>query len=250
MTRPHTDKLEPLTVVVFAKEPEPGEVKTRLADDIGEERAAALFECFLQDTAATVGALDGPLGRPVSAVLAYSGDPDAEGFAAFRERNFTFIEQQGDDLGERLAQVSRECFDRGAHQLIIVGTDSPTLGSGHFMKAVNAMGDHDVVVGPSFDGGYYMIGLDGPHPEIFEEIDWSTARVYEQTLQRCHASSLLCETLEFWYDVDTISDLKLLKTHLFEHLRHRQPKTANRTADCIAAMSEEGIFDRGGDAAT
>jgi rSAM/selenodomain-associated transferase 1 len=225
-------------VVVFAKAPEPGRVMTRLAADIGQDSAVELYRCFLADIAAQVGGLDEALERPVQPVLAYTGDADHPGFEPFRQAGFQLLEQQGADLGERLVNMTHTSFSSGATRLIIVGTDSPTLGASHFRSALVNLEDNDVVVGPSFDGGYYMIGLREPHTTVFEGIDWSTTRVFGQTLRHCRASSLLCEALEFWYDVDTIEDLKMLETHLFDYLRDRDSANARKTADFLLTLDD------------
>jgi rSAM/selenodomain-associated transferase 1 len=229
-------------VVVFAKAPEPGRVMTRLAADIGPESAVGLYRCFLADIAAQVGRLDTSLERPVRAVFAYAGDPDHPDFEPFRHAGFEFVSQGEGDLGDRLVRMTEKSFGDGASRLIIIGTDSPTLGPAHFRGALAALDDHDVVVGPSFDGGYYMIGLRAPHTTVFEGIDWSTPRVFGQTLRHCRASSLLCEALEFWYDVDTFDDLKMLETHLFDYLRYREPEIAKKTADFVANLGERGVL--------
>lgn len=233
---------EPATVVVFAKAPRKGEVKTRLAAELGDEQALRAYQCFVDDVAEMVGRLGTALAQPVSAVLAYTGDPDHQGFEAFREAGFDFVEQGEGDLGRRLTQVTEGCFESGAERLVIIGTDSPTLSSRHFLLALSALEENDVVVGPSFDGGYYLIGLRAAHTEVFSEIDWSTERVFGQTMRRCRQSSLLCEALEFWYDVDTFDDLKLLETHLFDYLRYREPEIASRTAEFITELGDRGVF--------
>jgi rSAM/selenodomain-associated transferase 1 len=231
-------RAEDVWVVVFAKAPEPGKVMTRLAADIGQENAVGLYRCFLADVAAQIGGLERELARPIHPVLAYAGDRAHPDFEPFRQAGFEFVEQQGRDLGDRLVRMTKESFASGADRLIIVGTDSPTLGASHFRDALDGLQDNDVVVGPSFDGGYYLIGLRGPHTAVFEGIDWSTARVFGQTLRHCRASSLLCQTLEFWYDVDTIDDLKMLETHLFDDLRYRESGVAKTTADFIATRQD------------
>lgn len=236
--------LNAVTVVVFAKAPRQGRVKTRLAADLGDEQALRAYRCFVDDIAEMVGRLDTSIARPVSPVLAYTGDADHEGFDAFRAAGFDFVEQGAGGLGERLARVTEACFERGAEKLVIIGTDSPTLGPRHFLKALSALEEHDVVLGPSFDGGYYLIGLAAAHTAVFEDIDWSTEHVFGQTLRRCRASSLLCESLEFWYDVDTFDDLKLLKTHLFDYLRYREPEIASSTAEFIEELGDRGVFNR------
>ncbi|QDG54517.1 glycosyltransferase [Persicimonas caeni] len=237
-------QLHAVTVAVFAKAPRQGRVKTRLAADLGDERAVAAYECFLADIASMLSTLESELGCAVSTVLAYAGEPEHDGFDVFRDAGFAFMAQGEGDLGARLTRVTNGCFERGAERLLIIGTDSPTLGPQHFRQALDCLERSDVALGPSFDGGYYLIGLREAHTAVFEQIDWSTGRVFGQTVRRCRESSLLCEALEFWYDVDTFDDLKLLQTHLFDYLRYRKPTIANRTAEFIEKLVKEGIFRR------
>lgn len=236
------DNLQECTVVVFAKEARRGKVKTRLAESLGFEVATRLYRCFLQDTATLVCEFDNSMGRGISKVLAYDGAAEHAGFAPFRESDFVFMQQSGENLGVRLAEATRSCFSAGARRLLIIGADSPTLSPRHLGEAMRRLERADVVVGPSFDGGYYLIGLSGPHRAVFEDISWSTPGVFAQTMRRCRAAGLLCDSLEFWYDVDTNEDLKLLKSHLFEYLRHRQPSLAPQTSALLATLDEQGGF--------
>jgi rSAM/selenodomain-associated transferase 1 len=230
------------SIVVFAKAPVTGRVKTRLGAVIGEANATEIYQCFLEDTAETIAALADETERRVSPILAFSEEPMHPGFEPIKRAGFEFWEQGGGGLGERLIRVSRRCFESGAERVLIVGADSPTVSAAHFVRALDALQGRDAVIGPSFDGGYYLIGLSGAHLEIFRGIDWSTPRVFSQTMRRCRESSLLCEALEFWYDVDTFDDLKLLKTHLFDYLQYRGPNLAPRTAEFIKRLDETGVL--------
>ena len=112
-----------------------------------------------------------------------------------------------------------EAFAQGVEQLLIIGSDSPTLAARHFEAAFDALdAGADVVIGPSFDGGYYLIGFRAAHTGVFQDIDWSTREVLGQTLARANQEELDVALLEFWYDVDELEDLLLLRTHLRQHL--------------------------------
>lgn len=238
-----TDKRDIETaVVIFAKPPVAGLVKTRLACDIGEPRATELYRCFLADIAQTITRWVAESDAPIRPILAGSVSEEHPGYALFKDKNFEFTAQGSGDLGARMARVSQRCFDQGARRVLIVGADSPTLNSGHFRGAIAALHAHDVVLGPSFDGGYYLIGLGQPSPEIFRGIDWSTGQVLAQTIGACRATSRLCATLEFWYDVDTFGDLIFLKTHLLDVLQSRGLATATRTAQLLGRLDAQGVF--------
>lgn len=221
-------------IVLFAKAPVPGKVKTRLAASIGDDRAAEMHRAFLADLAMTVSS------SADAVYLATSGDDAHPGFDPYRERDFRFLDQGEGDLGDRLSKITRELFEFGHSQVVIIGSDSPTLQAGHFERAFAALESVSVVLGPSFDGGYYLIGLDGPHVEVFEHIDWSTSSVADQTLSRCREHGLLWDLLGFWYDVDTIEDLEILRFHLLGHLAHTSPKLTPHTEQALRRLETDG----------
>src|SRR5690554_1575735 len=216
---PGNSRIEDVAVVVFAKPPVEGKVKTRLACEIGDALATGLYRCFLADISAMVSEFVAQSDAAVTPILAYNRDAQHPGYSDFRRRGFDFWDQGAGDLGARMAAVSQRCFDEGAKRVMIIGADSPTLSPAHLRRAVAALDTHEVALGPSFDGGYYLVAMRRARPQIFRGIDWSTDRVFAQTVAACRASSLLCATLEFWYDVDTFGDLIFLKTHLLSVLQ-------------------------------
>lgn len=242
---PTDGRINEVALVIFAKPPVEGEVKTRLARDTGDPVATELYQCFLADIAAMVAAWIVESKTSVEPVLAYTKSPDHPGYAVFREQYYKFWEQGEGDLGARMARVSQRCFDAGAKRVVIIGADSPTLTPAHLQRAITALDTHEVALGPSFDGGYYLVGLRQPSPEIFRGIQWSTDQVLAQTIAACRASSRLCATLEFWYDVDTFDDLIFLKTHLLNVLEEGDPKSAAHTAHYLGKLVAKGVFRTG-----
>lgn len=220
-------------VVMFAKAPVAGRVKTRLAEAIGPQRAADLHEAFIGDVATAIA------GTSARAVLAYAGDPNHPGLAVPRGLGFELLEQPPGDLGARLDAVVRELASN-SETVTVVGSDSPTLSARHLLEARRASAESPVVLGPSFDGGYYLVAVQsrwyldtapsGERHPLFREISWSTGDVLRQTLSRCREMSCLCHLIGFWYDVDTIEDLDLLRTHLLDYLRSTGQDVAPRTA--------------------
>lgn len=210
-------------VVVMAKPAIEGQVKTRLGAEIGESLATELYECFLADIARQVDAFTDRGRDRRRAVLAHANGPSRPGYTHFEERGFAMIRQGGGGLGERLTRVSQLLFDQGADQLIVIGADSPTLGVERLAAASDRLShpDCDVVIGPAFDGGYYLIGLNEAFRAPFCDIDWSSRRVLHQTLNRCREAGLVCDLLEFWYDIDTKFDLRFLRDHLLDYLVER-----------------------------
>ena len=208
-------------VTMFAKAPVAGKVKTRLAATLGFEVAANLHAAFLADLGGTLERLvQSSDVRSVSASLSLAGDADHPAFVDLIERRGLSARNQGEGgLGERLSLVTTRAFAQGVEQLLIIGSDSPTLAARHFEAAFDALdAGADVVIGPSFDGGYYLIGFRAAHTGVFQDIDWSTREVLGQTLARANQEELDVALLEFWYDVDELEDLLLLRTHLRQHL--------------------------------
>lgn len=197
------------TLVIFARFPVPGRVKTRLATAIGAERACQLYAAFLTDL---VQRLRASCDRRL---LAYTPDsPEAVEF--FRNQasdDFGLWPQPEGSLGERL----NRCFETHlspTDRVIVIGSDAPTLPPRFIAEAVAALADTDAVLGPATDGGYFLVGLRQPCPQLFSGIDWGGARVLEQTVQRVQAAGLDLHLLPPWYDVDAPDDLQTLRGHL------------------------------------
>jgi rSAM/selenodomain-associated transferase 1 len=197
-------------VVVFAKAPRPGGVKTRLCPPLSAAAAARLYRCFVLDVLDRVRALDG-----ITPAVAYAPRRGRRFFAAVRPR-MLLIPQAGADLGARMAGVFQRLFERGFEAVVLIGADSPTLPPAYLRRAILAVhrADLDGVIGPSEDGGYYLIGLRRPCPELFSGIAWSTGRVLAQTRARARRAGRRFRVLPTWYDVDTARDLRRLATEL------------------------------------
>jgi rSAM/selenodomain-associated transferase 1 len=190
----------------MAKAPEAGQVKTRLCPPLSHEEAAELYRCFLMDKIAQVQAV--PAAEPV---LAYAPD-GAAGIFEKLAPGFRLLPQRGGDLTSRLVSVLEELFGAGFDAVIVIDSDTPTLPSGLLALAVSHMASpaHELVLGPSEDGGYYLIGLRRIHRTLFEGMPWSTPVVFGETVRRARALDLAVLTLAPWYDVDTGADLARL----------------------------------------
>lgn len=193
----------PIALVV-AKAPVPGRSKTRLAADIGPDRAAALGRAMLLDT------LDGCRREvPVVGVLCAKGD-DVVMLAELAGSGAPVVVQEGTGLGDALRTGVCRALARGGFALL-VSSDIPGTPPGALRRAVESLaGGVDVVLGPCHDGGYWLIGVREQHPGLFDGIPWSTAAVLEATLARCSELSLAVQLLEPWRDVDTMSDVAAL----------------------------------------
>ena len=199
----------------MTKAPQAGKVKTRLTPPLSSAEAAALNTCFLRDTATAIaktaeqGTARGiAVYTPVGAEAAYAGIlPD----------EFEMLPQRGDAFGERLTCAAEDLLRLGFDSLCLIDSDSPTVPQQAFAQAVDLLSQpsDSVVLGPSDDGGYYLIGLKKLHHQLFDGIDWSTDRVLEQTIQRARESDLPVHLLPTWYDVDDRDTLNRLCRELF-----------------------------------
>ena len=199
-----------VAVVVMAREPTPGTVKTRLRPSLSDNDIAALDEALLRDRIDQVRSL-----RGVSPVIAYT-PPESRSFFAGLAPDFRLLPQTGDGLSARLSNMVEQVLDTEHRGVIGTDSDSPTLPANHLQEAVDclAAGGTDVVLGPSDDGGYYLIGLQRPYPELFNDMPWSTPQVYGETLRRAKELGLRVAALPPWYDVDTPAELSRLQAEV------------------------------------
>ena len=197
-------------VVIMAKVPYPGQVKTRLCPPLTAWQAAALSRAFLFDKIAQVRMLTS--ARPAIAYTPASG----EGFFGAIAPDFTLIAQQGADLGERLIHSLEYFLHLGCAGVMAIDSDTPTLPTQYLQQAIALLTkpDVDVVVGPSDDGGYYLIGIRAMHRDLFIDMPWSTSAVLPETVRRAEARGLSLARLPAWFDVDTPEDLTRLRTML------------------------------------
>jgi rSAM/selenodomain-associated transferase 1 len=202
-------------LAVMTKAPRPGQVKTRLTPPLTPEEAAALNTCFLRDTTSAIAGLTSKgktrgiaVYTPVGAEASYAGIlPD----------EFELVPQRGDAFGERLACATEDLLLLGFNSVCLIDSDSPTVPARAFSQAAHFLSEKKdaVVLGPSDDGGYYLIGLKKSHRALFEKIDWSTERVLEQTVQRARELELEVHLLPAWYDVDDRATLRRLCHEFF-----------------------------------
>jgi rSAM/selenodomain-associated transferase 1 len=198
-------------LAVMAKAPRPGKVKTRLSPPLTLEQTAALNVCFLRDTAENLATVCGAAG-----LISYTPAGDEALFAGLLPETFGLVLQRGDGFGERLLAAAEDILAIGYGAVCLIDSDSPTVPVEAYEQAVRALaepGDR-VVLGPSNDGGYYLIGLKLAHREPFERIAWSTAAVLAETVERCREGGLEVVMLPTWYDVDDAETLALLRGEL------------------------------------
>src|SRR3984957_7177275 len=198
----------------MAKAPRPGRVKTRLSPPLTPEQSSALNICFIQDTTENIHEVT--QAAPSAGLIAYTPVGDEAAFDGLLPSGFRLVAQRGEGFGERLFHVSEDLFSCGFGAVCLFDSDSPTMPQHALLQAVETLsrpGDR-MVLGGSDDGGYYLIGIKQLHHRLFEKIDWSTERVFAQTLERAGEIRLPAELLPTWYDVDDAATLERLRREL------------------------------------
>ncbi|MEI7695958.1 MAG: TIGR04282 family arsenosugar biosynthesis glycosyltransferase [Chlorobium sp.] len=187
-------------LVIFTKNPVKGEVKTRLARSVGEQKALEVYETLREHTARVTEVVDA--GRLVyySRFVPFSD--------LFRTEKFIPRLQKGDDLGERMFHAIKEGFEAGFAHVVLIGTDCYELSYTILNEAFSALERHDAVIGPATDGGFYLIGLNRVLPELFLDRQWSTPEVFRETATRLQRFAIEYELLTELSDIDTFEDLK------------------------------------------
>ena len=189
-------------LLVFVKAPRPGMVKTRLAAALGAEPAAALYRAIAAEEIRRTAPRDAEYDR----VFCFD-PPDAKGEIARWLPGEALRPQEGPDLGARMARAFADAFDAGARRVAIVGTDVQSCGRERVAEAFHALDDHDLVLGPTHDGGYYLVALDRPRPALFQAMPWSTPSVLPATAERAGVLGLAVRMLDPLRDIDTVEDV-------------------------------------------
>jgi rSAM/selenodomain-associated transferase 1 len=188
---------------IMIKYPEPGKVKTRLAKDLGSEKAAHIC----RQTVELVMANTIPVNFTYDRIVFYDSAERQNDFAVWLPGEQLLL-QQGADVGERMDNAIRDLLKMGAKKAVITGADIPELTAPIIREAFAALDDADIVIGPAKDGGYYLIGMKSPHPEIFQGIPWSTGKVFEETSRIIEKLHLSCRSITTLSDLDTADDYK------------------------------------------
>lgn len=206
-------------LIVVVKEPIPGFTKTRLCPPLLPQAAAELYRCLMLDTFALMIRLDS-----ADRIVAYTPASASSYFETLAPNGFRLVPQSGADLGERLDNALTHHLGLGYRRTVIMNSDGPTLPLAYLEEAFLGLGTADITLGPGHDGGYYLIGMKRPHPDLFRGIAWSTENVIPQTLAICRRLGLAVHRLPEWYDVDVAEDLARLQRDLA-----RDPDSAPRT---------------------
>ena len=221
-------------LAVMTKAPQAGRVKTRLVPPLTAEQAAELNKCFLRDTATSITiacsrrpAAHAPRKYDINpssneaamaacAIAVYTPVGAESAYTDILPGEFSLLPQRGEAFGERLYFALEDLFKCGFDSVCLIDSDSPSVPAENFAEAVELLSTSEdrVVLGPSDDGGYYLIGVKKPHRYLFEQIDWSTERVLEQTVERATEIGRKVIYLPTGYDVDDAASLRRLSKEL------------------------------------
>jgi uncharacterized protein len=192
--------LSSTALVIFVRNPILGQVKTRLAKDIGDERALAIYLQLLQHT------LEITRGLSFRKFIYYADE--VSDYDLWSVPGYTKRKQHGNDLGERMLNSFKELFEQGFNRIIIIGSDCLQLQTENLQEAVALLESNAAVIGPASDGGYYLLGLTKLYPELFVNKPWSTDQVFAKTIDDFNNLGISYALLEELSDIDDISDLE------------------------------------------
>lgn len=237
-----TAKPQSAALVIFAKAPVPGQVKTRLCPPLTPDEAATLHGSFVLDTLERSKLAATKLKLPIDRYLACAPSSTLVFFQIMEERHSVkLLDQVGDDLGARMQQAFETLFAKSYQRVLIVGTDVPSLPLEHYKQALALLETNHLVLGPALDGGYYLIGLKRAAPELFANMPWSTDRVLAATQEKAAQLGLSTALLPPWRDIDTIDDLQALIDASI--LDAKKPKTeqtfSSRTAGALQFIGKK-----------
>jgi rSAM/selenodomain-associated transferase 1 len=228
---------------IMTKAPQAGKVKTRLTPPLTPEEAAQLNTCFLHDIGDSIAQTCEQ--APARGVAVYTPMGKESAYNEILPANFFLVPQRGQDFGERLILAANDLFKVGFQSVCLINSDSPTVPAASFTAAARelAKGGDRVVLGPSDDGGYYLIGLNRLRRRLFEDIEWSTERVLEQTLQRAAEIKMPVCQLPSGFDVDDSFTLQRLCQEILGK-GSRSHQVAPKTREFLAGIVEREGRDR------
>ena len=231
-------------IAVMAKASLPGKTKTRLVPPLTFDEAAAFNTAFIQDVAANIAAA----GReaPIAAYMAYGPAGATAFFESILPPSVGLIEAWHPDFGDCLFTAIDQVLARGHASAVVLNSDSPTLPTALLVETARLLarpGDR-AVLGPSSDGGYYLLGLKARHRRLFEDVTWSTEHVARQTRERAAEIGLETHVLPEWYDVDDVASLRTLHGELIEGKSFASNLPPGPAAHSAALLARTDLADR------
>ena len=239
--RDHSFAPKLCALAIMTKAPRAGTVKTRLQPPLTAEEAAQINVCFLRDIAAAIVSTGGE-SKGVGVFTPVGCEKD---YMNILPSDFVLIPQRGDSFGERLMNAATDLLRVGFESCCLINSDSPTVTADAFRQAMVKLqgADNRIVLGPSDDGGYYLIGIRKAYRRLFEDIDWSTERVFAQTLDRARDLTLNVHVLPKFYDIDDATTLRRLCGELLgEKSDDVAPATKEFLTKLIAGDGQERFW--------
>ncbi len=194
-------------LILFARDPILGKVKTRLSPFLADETILRLYTCFLQDSIKNIMQVEN-----VDRFVGVAPSNESGFFTETLVSDIRLFVQEGEKLGDKMRRAIQDRLAEGYERVVIIGSDSPSLPVSYIYRALSS--DKDMILGPSTDGGYYLIGMRGKVVEVFNGVTWGTETVLRETCEHLEQNGASLELLPVWYDVDSPEDLKFFKTHL------------------------------------
>jgi uncharacterized protein len=192
-------------IIVFARLPVKGRVKTRLAKELGIDVATSFYKVCAEHTFKEILKFD---STQVVPFLFFSEESEIDEMRNWTKNKFRYYSQKGHDLGERMSNAFNTIFDAGYRNVILVGTDAPGISAELITDAFSQLKDYNCVIGPSEDGGYYLMGLKQKLFYLFNEMEWSTNAVFSRTIERLKQNNHDYTLMQKMIDIDTKEDLK------------------------------------------
>lgn len=212
-------------IIIFTRVPIPGKTKTRLMPFLSAQECADLHKCFILDVYHTCVQTDADV------LVCYTPDESRDALAELFDGEPVFLPQRGLSMGERMAHAFSDAFSLGYEKALLVGTDIPQLTAEHLGAALEALSGCDVVIAPTLDGGYYLIGMKEEHPGLWDIPLYGTSTVFSGTLEQAEKAGLTAAVGQMCRDIDTKEDLLALYTesaqltgHTVRYLRHLRHK--------------------------
>jgi len=193
-------------LLFFIKNPEKGKVKTRVASAIGDKMAMKLYRRFLLEMLSTLNK------GTFLFYLCFHPENSLNDLKDWLGDHYLYTPQMGENIGQRMKNGFVEAFSMNFKRVVLIGSDIPDLPLEFIEEAFNSLGEKDAVIGPSLDGGYYLIGFRDKtfSPQVFDGIPWSTEKVFEETMKVLEKERLMVHILKPLKDIDTIEDLRNL----------------------------------------
>jgi uncharacterized protein len=196
-------------LLVFVKNPELGKVKTRLKPELSNEECVAIYKAMVNDLVKNI-----QVDKNYDIFFFFTPKSSVNVVQQWLGYEFNLVPQSDGDLGKRMSTALIWAFENNYQKAVLIGSDCPTMDQKLILNAFKNLENSDVVLGPSEDGGYYLVGTKSPQPEIFENIHWSSDVVFSETILRIKENNRTYSKLEIKSDIDKYSDLVKLNTFL------------------------------------